>query len=265
MTTITRAALEPAPLHADPKRSSEAKLDAAIARLEASHSAHELGVLLREHRDRIVLLDAPDPRLPEGAGARWDATSRTMLIYADQLDHPAGVTLVAHEAQHMADMGGPAQAFGRALLGVGRGIIGMVTAPLRLENPVSAAIDGVRGGFQIPSEVDAYHLQAEVAQEFGLRAPVLQHEDGTPRSKDELRAWLLDDDLYRMPATMRTVVGAGFAWVGGRATGQLANAAVKRLAPTSWVAHHPAAITVGALALWGGLLVQDHLAARASE
>ncbi len=245
--------------------SNDELLERAIVQLEGTESARELAAMLRERRDDIEVLDAPDPRLPEGAGGRWDPARGKLLIYRNQLEHPAGATLLAHEAQHMADRGGLATTFGHALLGVGRAVGGMLLAPLRLTNPVSAAIDGVRSGFQVPAEAAAYHLQAEVAEELGLYAPSLQHEDRSPRSERELARDLLEHPLYQLPPVMRTTIGAGFAYVGGRASGQLANAAIARLAPSSWPARHPVAVTVGTMALFAGLLVQDHLAARATH
>lgn len=237
-------------------------LDATIDRLAATEHGRELAVLLRERRDDVVVLDDSGGVLPEGAGGAWVAARQKLYIRRDQLEHPAGITLLAHEAVHMRDAGSWAAAFGQSLLGVGRGLVDMVAAPVSGHNPITAAVDGVRGSFQVPMEVDAYRLQAELAHELGLRSDTLQHADGSPRSREELRRWLLEDPLYQLPLPARTALGAGFAVLGGRATGHLVNTAAARLAPTSLVGRHPRIGSAGALAAWGALLLHDQLAAR---
>lgn len=237
-------------------------VDRAIDQIDATSAGGEVASVLRERRDRIVVLDEPGGVLPGGAGGRWDTATQKLYILRSELEHPAGATLLAHEAVHMRDGGSRLRVFGDALAGIGRAGVDMLLAPAQLRNPVTAAVDGIRGAFQIPAEVDAYHLQAQVARELGLRSATLHREDGSPRSREELRDWLVHDDLYQLPPAARGAIGGGFAVIGGRASGQLANAAIARLAPQSWVGRHPIAVTTGALALWAGLLAQDQVAAR---
>jgi hypothetical protein len=242
--------------------SDEARVDAAIERLASTDSAGELAVMLRERRHQIELVEPGDPRLPAGAGGRWDGPSQRMYLDRSQVGELGFETLLAHEAEHMRDAGGLPQTVGNALLGIGRALGSLAVAPLRLDNPVTAAVDSLRASYQVAPEVGAYHVQARVAHELGLHADFLQHEDHTPRSSAELERWLLDEPLYALPLPARTAIGAGFAGIAGRATGQLANAAIGRLAPNSWLAGHGSVVTGAAFALWAGLLVQDHLAHR---
>lgn len=245
-----------------PRVPSDQLLDDAIERLSRTEHGRELALLLRERRDDVVVLDGSGGVLPEGAGGAWVPARQKLYIRRDQLEHPAGITLLAHEAVHMRDAGSRAAAFGQSLLGVGRSLVDMAVAPVLGRNPVTAAVDGVRASFQVPMEVDAYHLQANLAQELGLRSDVLQHADGSPRSREELRSWLLENPLYQLPPAARAAVGAGFAVLGGRASGHLVNAAAARLAPTSAVGRHPGLVSAGALAVWGALLLHDQLTAR---
>lgn len=243
-------------------QTDDEKIDAGIERLAATESGRELAALLRERRDDVVVVDDDDPVLPEGAGGRWDPNRGKLYMQRDQLDATGWETLLAHEAQHMRSAGGIPQTAVRSLRSVGRGILDAVIAPFQLRNPVTAAVDGVRGAFQIDEEARAYHVQAQVAQELGLQGDFLQHEDGTPRSEDELREWLLDEPLYAQPPIMRGAVGVGFAWLLGRAGSDLVNRGIRAVAPQSWLARHPIAVTAGGLAVGAALLVQDVLAHR---
>jgi hypothetical protein len=243
-------------------RTDDEKIDAGIALLATTKSGRELAELLQRRREDIVVLDNDDPKLPEGAGGRWDPHAGKLYMRRDQLDETGWETLLAHEAQHMRSAGGVTATALRSLRSVGRGILDMAIAPFQLHNPVTAAVDGVRGAFQIDEEAEAYHVQAQVAQELELHADFLQHADHSPRSTDELRRWLLDQPLYAQPPILRAAVGTGFAYLLGRAGSDLVNRGIRHVAPQSWLGRHPIAVTVGGLAVGAALLVQDQLAHR---
>lgn len=262
MLVDTPAVAAAAPARRAGVTSDEQRIDAGIERLATIPSGRELAQLLRERRDQIVLVDPDDPRLPEGAGGRWDPVAQRLYFARDQLDETGWETVLAHEAQHMRSVSGLPQTALRSLRSVGGGLLDMLVAPFQLRNPVTAAVDGVRGAFQIDEEAEAYHLQARVSSELQLHADFLQHEDHSPRSQDELREWLLDQPLYEMPPLARGGIGAGFAYLLGRSGSQLANVAIRKVAPQSWLARHPIAVTAGGLAIGAALLVQDQLAAR---
>jgi hypothetical protein len=162
----------------------------------------------------------------------------------------------------MRSSGGLVSTLGRSLQSVATAVGDMLVAPFQLRNPISAAIDGVRGAYQVREEVDAYHVQARVASELGVHADFLQHADHSPRSKEELEDWLLGEPLYAFPPVVRGALGVGFGYGLGRASGQLANAAIRRLAPESWIGRHPGVVTAVGLTIAAALLVQDQLAAR---
>ncbi len=254
-TRVPRDAAAPAP-------SDDARIDAAIERLATIPSGREIAELLRSRREDIVVLDNDDSKLPGGAGGRWDSTAGKLYLRRDQLDAKGFETLLAHEGEHMRSAGGlPATAW-RSLKSIGTAVVDMAVAPFQLRNPVTAAIDGVRGAFQINEEASAYHVQAKVASELDLHADFLQHADHSPRSEQELQEWLLDNPLYALPPVARGGIGLGFGYMLGRASGQLTNAAITRLAPQSWLGRHPGVVTAAGLTIAAGLLVQDQVAAR---
>lgn len=245
-----------------PTPSDDARLDAAIDRLATIPSGRDIAELLRSRRDDIVVLDNDDPKLPGGAGGRWDSTAGKLYLRRDQLDAKGFETLLAHEGEHMRSAGGLPATVWRSLRSVGTAVVDMAIAPFQLRNPVTAAIDGVRGAFQLDEEAAAYHVQAKVASELDLHADFLQHADHSPRSEQELREWLLGEPLYAFPPLLRGAIGVGFGYMLGRASGQVTNAAISRLAPQSWVGRHPGVVTAAGLTIAAALLVQDQLAAR---
>jgi hypothetical protein len=259
MTMVTNVAGTAAPRTV---ASDDALVDAAIDRLASIPSGRELAELLRSHRDDIVVLEPGDPKLPAGSGGRWDPAAGKLYMARDQLGVTGYETLIAHEAQHMRSAGGVPKMVLRVAKSMGTALLDMAIAPFRLRNPVTAAVDGVRGAYQVNEEVDAYHVQAQVASELGVHADFLQNADHSPRSKDELRTWLLDEPLYAQPPLLRGAIGVGFGYLLGRAGSQLVNTAVHRLAPQSWVGRHPIAVTAAGLTIGAALLVQDQLAHR---
>lgn len=234
-------------------------LDRELDRLAATDSGAELAAYLRTHRGSVSVLDAEAAarELPAGAGGAWSPVTRKLMIARDQLEHPAGVTLLAHEAQHMQDDDSLLKTYGSRLYGVVRSTLDMAVAPLQGRNPISAAIDGVHSHVLIRHEVSAYHLQARVAQDLSLRSEQLHNPDGSPRSKEEIAGWLGTDPLYKLADWQRLAIGSGFTLLGARLTSQLAKAGIAKVAPTSFLGRHPLA-TVGIVsAAWGALLLHD--------
>lgn len=240
----------------------EALLDRAIDRIASTESGRELAQLLRQRRDRVVVVDPGDTRLPASSGGRWDPIAQQLLILRSELEHPAGATLLAHEAVHMRDSGSRTRTLARTIGEVGRVTLSMASAPFRLENPVSVAADGIVGAIRVGAEVDAYHLQAHVAQELGLAWPAIQHPDGTPRSRDELTTWLADNDQYRLTDGQRAAVGGTFALLGARVTSGIVNAIGSRVLPGSWTVTHARLASIGALTGWSMLVAHDILTHR---
>lgn len=264
-----------APPAADPSSpyelgaSDAAYIRSALDRLRGTQSGRPIAEFLGQEGVRIqVLPDADFSAKYPGAGAIYDPKTRMISVPRHQLDDADLVTTLAHEGKHAYDYRNRPPWYIDSLSVVGGSLGDGLKAAVTLRNPVTAWLDAVTYR-QNTFEVDAYHLQAEVAHELGLNELRWAHgqaRDGTPLPLDEVRANIAVSDLYRMSRGRRLVLGAGMGFAGTLLAGTVGQTIAAKLRPGSFLAQHAWPIYAVAGALTGAWIIGDQVrAARLDE
>ncbi|MCW2921613.1 MAG: hypothetical protein JWL76_1487 [Thermoleophilia bacterium] len=256
---VRRAATSPADIQA---------IETAMQQLRATSSGREIADFLVASRMEIrVLPDAEFARNYPGAGAVYDPKAKAISVPQGALHRSSFVTTLAHEGKHALDFSDrphwAVQSFGLIGGSAADGAKALVT----FRNPVTAWLDSLTAR-QSEDEVNAYHLQAQVASELGKNESswsLGQARDGAPLPIDQVRSNVATNDLYRMDPTRRLVLGAGlglgvtsFAAIG-------AQALASKLRPGSFLAGHAWPVYAIGGAMTAAWVVSDQIRARRLE
>ncbi len=243
-------------------------IETAMSQLRATESGRQIADFLVASRMEIrVLPDAEFARSYPGAGAVYDPKAKAISVPQGGLDRSSFVTTLAHEGKHAMDFSDrphwALQSFGLFGGSAADGAKALVT----FRNPVTAWLDSLTAR-QNEDEVNAYHLQAQVAHELGKNESswsLGQARDGTPLPIDEIRSNVATNDLYRMDPTRRLILGAGlgvgvtsFAAIG-------AQTLASKLRPGSFLAGHAWPIYAIGGAMTAAWIVGDQIRARRLE
>jgi hypothetical protein len=243
-------------------------IEAAMSQLRATRSGREIADYLVASRMEIrVLPDADFARRYPGAGAVYDPKAEAISVPQGGLHRSSFVTTLAHEGKHAMDFSErphwALQSFGLIGGSAKDGLKELVT----FGNPVTGWLDSLTAR-QNEDEVNAYHLQAQVAHELGKNESswsLGQARDGTPLPIDEVRSNVATNDLYRMDPTRRLILGAGlglgvtsFAAIG-------AQTLASKLRPGSFLAGHAWPIYAIGGAMTAAWVVGDQIRARRLE
>jgi hypothetical protein len=229
------------------------RIQDTVAQLRTTEHGRGVGDFLVQSRMNVRVVDNVQFRgeFP-GAGAIYDARSREIIVPRGALDRPEFVTTLAHEATHARDFA-DRPAWGLQVAGLlGNSAKDAGTALVTFHNPVTAWLDSLTAR-QNEDEVNAYHLQAQVAAELGRNESswaLGQGSDGSVLSVDETRGRVATSDLYRMDPMRRLVLGGGIAIGATSAAAFGVSMLAHKLRPSSYLGSHmwPVYAVVGGLA-----------------
>jgi hypothetical protein len=227
------------PVAANP--ADAARIAAAVAQLRGTESGREVADFLARNKVDIRVMPHRDFRAHyPGAGAIYDPKRHQISMPQSALGSSALVTTIAHEGKHALDFQDrPHWTIQSLSLIAGRAGDG-AKALVTLNNPITGWLDSLTAR-QNEDEVNAYHLQAQVAHELGRNESswaLGQATDGTPLPLEDVRVRVATDDLYRMDPTRRLVLGAGLGLGVTSIAAIGAQALAGKLRPGSFLASH---------------------------
>jgi hypothetical protein len=269
-TSLTQPYAPPAalPVHrtAAPPSSADAQVIAeTMQRLQATQSGREVAEFLTASRTQIrVLPDAEFARSYPGAGAVYDPKTKLISVPQGGLRHGSFITTLAHEGKHAMDFADRPHWALQSLGLIGGTATDGVKALVTLRNPVTAWLDSLTAR-QNEDEVNAYHLQAQLAHELGRNESswsLGQARDGTPLPIDEVRANVATNDLYRMDPTRRLILGAGLGLGMTSVAAIGAQALAAKLRPGSFLAGNSWPVYAIGGAMTAAWVVGDQIRAR---
>ncbi len=240
----------------------------AMQQLRATESGRPIAEFLAQSRmDIRVIPDADFARKYPGAGAVYDPKTKAISVPQGALHRSSFVTTLAHEGKHALDFSDrphwALQSFGLIGGTAKDGLKALVT----FENPVTGWLDSLTAR-QNEDEVNAYHLQAKVANELGRNESswsLGQARDGTPLPLDEVRSNVATADLYRMDPTRRLILGAGLGLGATSFAAIGAQTLASKLRPGSFLAGNSWPVYVVGGAMTAAWVVGDQIRARRLE
>ncbi|MCW2927829.1 MAG: hypothetical protein JWM86_1797 [Thermoleophilia bacterium] len=255
-----------AALPADP--GDAAAISAAVTRLRTTESGREVAdFLAASHVEiRVVPNEVFKGRYP-GAGAVYDPRTRLITVPQGAVRSPGFVTTLAHEGKHALDFKDrPHWALQSMGLLAGTAADG-AKALVTLYNPVTAWLDSLTAR-QNEDEVNAYHVQAQVAHELGINESAWslgQAASGEPLPLEDVRTRVATNDLYRMEPGRRLALGAGLGLATTSVAAIGAQALAGKLAPGSFLARHGWPLYAIGGAMTAAWVVADQARARRLE
>ncbi len=250
---------------AQPPASDAQVIADTMQRLRATESGREVADFLAASRTEIrVLPDADFRARYPGAGAVYDPKTKLISVPQGGLRRDSFITTLAHEGKHALDFSDrPHWAF-QSLGLIGGTAKDGLKALVTFRNPVTAWLDSLTAR-QNEDEVNAYHLQAQVAHELGKNESswsLGQARDGTPLPIDEVRSNVATADLYRMDPTRRLILGAGLGLGITSAAAIGAQTLATTLRPGSFLAAHAWPMYAIGGAMTAAWVVGDQIRAR---
>ena len=208
---------------------------------------------------RVMDDDEYDAQYPGTGGNFRPALQRLSIPEATFGSMPYAATVMAHEGQHALDAKSRISVFATTARNLATGSLDGVRALAHGGNPLSGWIDGYQSK-QLEWEVSGYRTQAQVANALGLRQGSWAHgqaRDGSVLPDEQIRTRIEADSLYQLAPNARLLIGGAAGMLGTLAVSSAVGAITSRLAPASWLARHPSAVTVGGAVLTGALLLAD--------
>ncbi len=249
----------------DPSPQRDASFGQAIGELQATTAGAGIAGYLEDNRARINLLpsDRYEEALPAFSAGAYLPRSRQVYVREEYVAMPAvGALLLAHEGQHMRYNSNTPTMFARSGANMALGMLDGVRAGLRGENPVTGAVEGYRMRHWITDEALAYHLEASIAHEMGVRTFSLPVQDaqGRPRSLDEIAEVVAAREGYQFRGAQRLAMSSALGLAGGYLGVGAITGTARRVAPGSVIARRPSLVSAAATALVGAAVVADQRA-----